>query len=69
MAPAYEQIADAFDRCGDTAEQMWKLFGDPADMEAMLKRLADREVRQKACGLIDVAAKADTTALSFLKRI
>lgn len=65
----YNKIADAFERCTKVIEEMWTLFGDSADMEGMLKKLADIEVREKICRLIEQAAKADGEALSLMEKL
>lgn len=63
------RIAEAFTKCAKTVEQMWGLFGDTSDMEGMLKKLADKSVRDEVCKLIDIARESDSEALSVLKNL
>ncbi len=63
------KIADAFTKCAKTVEQMQALFGDMSDMEGMLKKLADKSVRDEVCKLIDIAKESDSEALSVLKNL
>lgn len=65
----YLQIANAFIRCAETAEQMRGLFGNQGDMEGMLEKLADEAVRKNVCELIDIAKKADVEALALMKKL
>lgn len=60
------KIADAFTKCVKTVEQMRGLFGDMSDMEGMLKKLADKSVRDEVCILIDKAKMFDSEALAMM---
>lgn len=62
-------IADAFAKCAKAAEQMRGLFGDTSDMEGMLKRLADKSVRDEVCILIEKAKVFDSEALAMMNSI
>lgn len=68
-ADLYQRTADAFEKCAKTVESMWGLFGDTSDMDGMLKKLADKEVREKICELIEIAKKADAEALALMESI
>lgn len=63
----YNRIADAFEKCANTVKQMWGLFGDTSDMEGMLKKLADKAVRDEVCKLIDIAKESDSVALIMMQ--
>ena len=65
----YQLIADHFENCAKTIEGMWGLFGDISDMDGMLEKLASPEVREQVCQRIDVAAKADSDALTLIKTL
>lgn len=65
----YKEISKAFEKCVKTIEKMWALFGDTSDMEGMLKALADEEIRNKVCQLIDEAKQADSEAYTIMKKL
>lgn len=65
----YAMIAKSFTKCTKVIEEMWALYGKESDMDEMLKKLADPEVRRKSCELIECAAKADAEALAFMKSV
>lgn len=62
-------IARCFTKCVRLIKEMWSLYGDKSDMDGMLKKLADNDVRKKSCELIEGAAKADAQALELLRKI
>ena len=62
-----EQAARHFQKVSALAEEMSKLIGDWSDMDAMLKHLADRKVREEVAKLILNAKAEDEAALQCLK--
>lgn len=62
-----EQAARHFQKVSALAEEMSKLIGDWSDMDAMLKHLADRKVREEVAKLILNAKVEDEAALQCLK--
>ncbi len=62
-----EQAARHFQKVSVCAEEMSHLIGDWSDMDAMLKRLADRKVREELAEQILRAKAEDEAALSCLK--
>ena len=62
-----EQAARHFQKVSALAEEMSKLIGDWSDMDAMLKHLADRKVREEVAQLILNAKAEDEAALQCLK--
>mgnify|MGYP002510196594 FL=1 len=62
-----EKAARHFQKVSVHAEEMGRLIGDWSDMDAMLKRLADRKVREKLAERILLAKAQDEAALSCLK--
>lgn len=65
----YDMIAGCFKKCVCLIKEMWSLYGDKSDMDGMLKKLADNDVRKKSCELIEGAAKADAQALELLRKV
>lgn len=63
----YHKIAEAFTECHKAIEEMEKLYG--SDMNEMPIKLADAQIKNKTCELIDVAAKADTKALELMTKL
>ena len=62
-----EQAAGHFQKVSVCAEEMSHLIGDWSDMDAMLKHLADRKVREEVAQLILQAKAEDEAALQCLK--
>lgn len=62
-----EQAARHFRNVSAAAGEMSGLIGDWSDMDAMLRRLADRKVREQLAQLILKAKAQDEAALSCLK--
>lgn len=62
-----EQAARHFQKVSTDAEAMSHLIGDWSDMDAMLRHLADRKVREKLAQLVLNAKAEDETALQCLK--
>ncbi len=62
-----EQAARHFQKVSVYAEEMSHMIGDWSDMDAMLKHLADRKVREKLGQLILDAKGEDEAALCCLK--
>ncbi len=62
-----EQAAQHFRNVSVTAGEMSSLIGDWSDMDAMLRNLADRKVREQLAQLILKAKAQDEAALSCLK--
>lgn len=62
-----EQAARHFQKVSVYAEEMSHMIGDWSDMDAMLKRLVDRKVREKLGQLILDAKAEDEAALRCLK--
>lgn len=60
----YRSIAEAFAKCCKTIAEMWQLYA--ADMDTMLKRLADPSIRKQTCELIELAYHADNEAYTLL---
>ena len=61
----YDMIARCFTKCVRLIKEMWSLYGDKSDMDGMLKKLADNDVRKKSCELIEGAAQA----LELLRKV
>lgn len=66
-AAKLEQAARHFQKVSVCAEEMRQLIGDWSDMDAMLRHLADRKVREELARLILCAKAEDETALQRLK--
>ncbi|MDE7223801.1 MAG: helix-turn-helix domain-containing protein, partial [Acetatifactor sp.] len=62
-----EQAARHFQRVSAYAEEMSHLIGDWSDMDAMLRHLADRNVREELAKLILCAKEEDEAALQCIK--
>ncbi len=62
-------IAEAFRKVSDIANEMNKLIGYWDDTENMLKNLGSRSVREKLGGLIDRARLEDTLAYEQIKTL
>lgn len=62
-----EQAARHFRNVSAAAQEMSGLIGDWSDVDAMLRRLADRKVREQLVQLILKAKAQDQAALSCLK--
>lgn len=62
-----EQAARHFQKVSACAEEMSHLIGDWSDMDAMLRHLADRKVREELAQLILDARAEDEAALQCLK--
>lgn len=65
----YKKIAVCFTKCVNAIKEMWSLYGDISDMDGMMKKLANDEVRKKSCELIEYAAKEDIEALTAMRRL
>lgn len=63
---SYEKAAAAFDRVVKVMQELQELYGSWSDVGAMLKNLADEEVRRKSVILIEKAEQADSEALAIL---
>ncbi len=62
-----EQAARHFQKVSACAEEMSRLIGDWSDMDAMLRHLADRKVREELAELILHAKAKDEAGLQCLK--
>lgn len=65
----YRQIADAFAQCAKQIEKMWEILGTPENMDKMLERFSNPEVRKQLCRQIDLARQSDAKALDRMKKI
>jgi len=62
----YKQIAESFSKTKEIVCEMRKLFGGWEDVDGMLGRLADANVRKKACEYIEQARLSDEQSLNLL---
>lgn len=67
----YLEISGLFRKCSDTILEMQNLLNDngSASMDDMLKKLSDKEIRNKICLLIETAKKADSDALALMEKL
>ena len=67
----YLEISGLFRKCSDTILEMQNLYNDNGNtsMDDMLKKFADKEIRDKICVLIEKAKKADTEALALMEKL
>lgn len=70
----YLKISELFRKCSSTILEMQALYADNGNidmenMDGMLKKFADREIREKTCRLIDIAKKADSEALGLMEKL
>lgn len=63
-----KKIAEAFARTADAVARMRELYGSWENSDVMLKDLADADVREKTCILIDEAQKSDLEALELIRQ-
>ncbi|MCI9080355.1 MAG: helix-turn-helix transcriptional regulator [Lachnospiraceae bacterium] len=68
---SYLEISELFRKCSSTIVEMQNLYNGNgnASMDDMLKNLADKEIRDKTCVLIETAKKADTEALGIMEKL
>lgn len=62
----YKQIAESFSKTKEIVCKMQRLFGGWEDVDGMLRRLADENVRKKACKYIEQARLFDEQSLKLL---
>ncbi len=64
----FESIEKAFRKSAKAAQKMQGILGSPCDMDGMLEKLAQADVREKLCCEIETAKMADSEALELMRK-
>ena len=67
--PLYGELSQCFREVDGVMGKMYQTLGGWWRDERAQRLLAQRQVREKLCGLIDAAKAADTRAYALLKRL